>query len=1177
MTKPQPRAKLWLTTPPENPQGSRLKAPLNYQLKAPTELQLAEVRKGLPVMSLLRPLLLLALLSLCSGAWADAGAKFKFGQELTIPLLQAKIEEAKADADLDERTRNTLIELYLRASSNLEAHADNLASIAKYTTNLDRAVSRILELRADIEVLEQSPVEPLEHLESANQLEIAVALLRARSTRTGIEADVARTQTRLDAARQATPATREELVNAIDEQILSTTDSDTVTLVDESPALKQARRWLRESYDLVRESRVKRLDQDMLHLAPRFVYLKTEIEWQKARLAQQQRIISVLEPLWAQQREEGALHQLASAQATRRDVATGHPLLGRISAENVSIAQTSLHFVRAATALTQEVTELDVQVTGLKEKYNNVRLKLETAGINRSQGRIILERKDDLPNPRILAQSLQAKQALLSEAILEELVAEERLRELSNIPTFVEDRVDAALIGLDSSTVNREDLTNTLSFVAQQQRTFAKSLVSESTYYRQTLNDSIQVQRSLLKTVNTYHNLLAERSLWVRNAPDVNLSTLFDVPDDRMRYFSPFEFHRVYLALIDIIKRYPWVLISLLLALLLWLNRVTLQQRLEKTNQVLRHPLNDSYTCTLRALLITILLAAPGPLILVMFGWGFYLNKYSAGMVAALGPSLRWLAVNWFVIALFYQICRPDGLGAQHFGWRESVLQILRRKLVIFMFAYLPLGFVVFFLITLDPSALEWEYVRVGLIALFVIIGGFFLNILHRSGELMIELVQLKTPVPLVSLRWLWLTLATLIPLFLVILVALGYVYTATTLFNCLLQSIALMLLIVLCHQLGMRWLHVATRRLLSQSMQDELPTRLSADGYQPQRNAGRVHYEVPDVDLAEISRDSSKLLGTAIFIVGVLGFLLVWYPILPALGYLENIQLWSVTKTVGGAELIDTISLADLLFCLLIIGFSYALYQNLPALLKLFFIQVLSLSPSAHYTAINLILYVIILVSFFTVAHILGFEWAKFQWLLAALGVGIGFGLQEVVANFISGFIILLERPIRVGDLVTVGEVEGFVTRIRLRATTVLTLDRQELLVPNKTFISDNLLNWSLSDQITRLTVDVGVAYDSDVDRAMEVMVEVAQANEDVIRDPKPFVTVEAFGDNALHLRLLCFIDDIEARINARSNLHKAVFHRLQQEGIVIAFPQMDLHFDAEREVTIKLEPQRV
>jgi potassium efflux system protein len=129
---------------------------------------------------------------------------------------------------------------------------------------------------------------------------------------------------------------------------------------------------------------------------------------------------------------------------------------------------------------------------------------------------------------------------------------------------------------------------------------------------------------------------------------------------------------------------------------------------------------------------------------------------------------------------------------------------------------------------------------------------------------------------------------------------------------------------------------------------------------------------------------------------------------------------------------------------------------------------------------------------------------------------------------------------------------------------------------VPNKTFISDNLLNWSLSDQITRLTVDVGVAYDSDVDRAMDIMVEVAQANDVVIRDPKPFVTVEAFGDNALHLRLLCFIDDIEARINARSNLHKAVFHRLQQEGIVIAFPQMDLHFDAEREVTIKLEPQQ-
>jgi potassium efflux system protein len=194
----------------------------------------------------------------------------------------------------------------------------------------------------------------------------------------------------------------------------------------------------------------------------------------------------------------------------------------------------------------------------------------------------------------------------------------------------------------------------------------------------------------------------------------------------------------------------------------------------------------------------------------------------------------------------------------------------------------------------------------------------------------------------------------------------------------------------------------------------------------------------------------------------------------------------------------------------------------------------------------------------------------------VAALGVGIGFGLQEVVANFISGFIILLERPIRVGDLVTVGDVEGFVTRIRLRATTILTLDRQELLVPNKAFISGNLLNWSLSDQITRLTVDVGIAYGSNVDRAMDIMTGVAQAKDIVISDPKPFATFESFGDNALQLRLLCFIDDIKARIHTRSDLHKEINRKLQDEGIEIAFPQIDLHFDPESALKIRLEPDR-
>jgi potassium efflux system protein len=1134
-------------------------------------------------MSVLRHLFLLALITISSVAWADDGSAFALGQELTLSLLQAKIGEAESDAGLDARTRNTLIELYRRAMSNLEAHASDLAIITEYTTNLNLTAGAILELTAETERMERAPVElPLEHPESASRVEIEIALINALSKQTGLEADVLRAQARLDAARQTTSATREELKGVIDEHTLSTARVDTVTLVEELPILKQARRWLAESSELMRGSSFKRLNQHIINLAPRFSYLRVRLDWQKAKLKRQQIVVSTLEPLSAEWRHEDALRQNAMALATQREVTALYPLLAEIAAEDVGTTEKILHFVSAANELVRETTDVKAQVAALNGKYSLVRLKLEAAGRNRAQGRVMLERKDRLPSPRVIEQTLGDKQAQLSDVVLTELTAEERLMDLSDISAFVDRRLESLfneppLSDAERGALNWQELARKLAFMANQQRDFNKSLINESVYYSQSLSNFMHAQRRLLNSAKNYHSLLEEQSLWVRNSPDVKLSALFEIPKDRKHYFDTLEFRRVYRGLLELVQSNPLVLVVLLLACLLWYKRAGLRQQLEETNQFLGHPLRDKFTFTLKSLFISILLAAPGPLAVAAFGWGFSLNEYHAGMVAALGPSLRWLAINWFAIALFYQACRVDGLCSRHFQWYETVLYPLRQKLAILMFAYLPLGYVVFFLVALDPSTLDWEYVRIGLVIIFLIVAGFVLDILRSSSPLMLVLSESRADMPIVKLRWLWLAMAVLIPLFLMLLVVLSYVYTATTLAQNLAMSSGLVFLIVLGHQLGMRWLLVTTRRLKFQSLKaSQADGSLSAFESESPHFPGRIHYEVPDVDLTELSRDSIKLLNTVILVLGMLGFLLVWYPIFPTLGFLENIQLWSVTKTIQGAEHIDPITLADLFICALIIGASYLLYHNLPAVLKLFFIQVLSLTPGVLYTAINLTLYTIIVVSFFTVANILGFEWSKFQWLVAALGVGIGFGLQDVVANFISGFIILLERPIRVGDLITVGTVEGFVTRIRIRATTVLTFDRQELLVPNKTFISDNLLNWSLSDQITRLIVDVGIAYGSDVNRAMDVMIEVARSDNIVISEPKPFVTFEGFGDNALNLRLLCFIDDIEARIITRSRLHKDINQRLQEEGIEIAFPQMDLHFDSDRPIKIKIEPDQ-
>jgi potassium efflux system protein len=268
-------------------------------------------------------------------------------------------------------------------------------------------------------------------------------------------------------------------------------------------------------------------------------------------------------------------------------------------------------------------------------------------------------------------------------------------------------------------------------------------------------------------------------------------------------------------------------------------------------------------------------------------------------------------------------------------------------------------------------------------------------------------------------------------------------------------------------------------------------------------------------------------------------------------------------------------VTLADVLLALLITLITTIAARRFPALLEILLLRRLETTPGGRYTAATLARYSIAAVGALLVLNTVGVRWSQVQWMAAALSVGIGFGLQEIVANVISGLIILFERPIRVGDVVTVGDTDGIVTRIQIRATTIRTWDRQELLVPNKEFITGRLLNWSLSDQTTRIHVPVGVAYGSDVQKAMVLMREAADDNKQVLKDPAPYVIFAEFGDNTLNLDLRCFVGTQDDRLPTVSQLHEAINQRFNDNGIVIAFPQRDVHLDTSKPLDVRIQPQ--
>jgi len=194
----------------------------------------------------------------------------------------------------------------------------------------------------------------------------------------------------------------------------------------------------------------------------------------------------------------------------------------------------------------------------------------------------------------------------------------------------------------------------------------------------------------------------------------------------------------------------------------------------------------------------------------------------------------------------------------------------------------------------------------------------------------------------------------------------------------------------------------------------------------------------------------------------------------------------------------------------------------------------------------------------------IAGIGFTNLAVIVGALSVGIGFGLQNIVNNFVSGLILLFERPIKRGDWIMVGQTEGYVKKISVRSTVIQTFDRSDVIVPNSELISSQVTNWMLSDVYGRLTLFVGVAYDSDVRLVEKILYQVAEAHPMVINDRpnmKPKVYFWEFGDSALNFRLDVFLKDVDKRRSVRSEINFAIDEAFRRHGITIPFPQRDIY----------------
>jgi potassium efflux system protein len=212
---------------------------------------------------------------------------------------------------------------------------------------------------------------------------------------------------------------------------------------------------------------------------------------------------------------------------------------------------------------------------------------------------------------------------------------------------------------------------------------------------------------------------------------------------------------------------------------------------------------------------------------------------------------------------------------------------------------------------------------------------------------------------------------------------------------------------------------------------------------------------------------------------------------------------------------------------------------------------------------AISLILRIsVITIGFLIAVGAAGVELSKLAILLGAFGVGIGFGLQNIFNNLISGIIIAFERPINEGDIIEISGFWGTVQKVGIRATTIRTFDGAEVVIPNGNLISNELTNWTLTDQQRRVEVLVGVKYGTDPEQVLKILYDVADAHEETLKDPRPLPLFTEFGESSLNFRLLVWIPDANSRMRIQSELSVAINRELKKAGIEIPFPQRDIHF---------------
>ncbi len=1050
-------------------------------------------------------------------------------QAVEARLAELRGEEGETPSAAQQRDIEAL-EATLAALERLEVINERLAALEQ---RLENAPAELLRLERErlqeeeasmarsIADLDDLPLDELEY----RQQEAVFDLQQLQDRLAEVNAQLLSAQTLPERVQQAIAEAMQNAERA--RRALDTLEAQGVSESAPRLWLRQAERHLAErslrlhQRELGSNTRLRELSQQRRDL------LTQQIANQEAELVLLQSVID---------RQRRIASEQAIADAARSDpmLEAGHPVLERAQQVNRELSLELLRANDRHNGLVRESLATRSQLDHVRQLQRSLNEQIEAIRGSLLLSRILREQRRSLPQ-------VDARRSLQDE------IADLRLRQfdlvrqrdaLRQSERLANQRLEEA--GVEVSPA----LLDSLQGLYYSRRQLVDQL--EQTY-GSLLSAAIELQlhqQQLLESSRELRATIDEQLFWIANARPLDIAWFRQLPAHLNDEWQHGEWRAVLPANWRMpqpsgLAGAPFVLAALLL---LWLRR-RIQRRLAVLHDQIGRLRSDSQGHTPQAVALNALLALPGPLVLAGIGVGLIAD--GEGAADALGQALGHLALAWAFIAWSRRLLVRDGVATKHFYWPAGYAARLRWLLRWFGLALVPVLMIATlardgeFSLTLRPLALT--LLLLGLLSMSVVLSRLILAHTPFFGVKLFRLV-------------LGLIMAA-VPLALVGLIVTGYEYTALSLVGHFVVTLYLLATWVLVEATVVRGLAVAARRL---AFKRALARRRAQ--VQEGAEGGLEVVEEPPLDMEQINQQSLRLSKLILLIGFALLLYLVWADLLSVLGYLDNVAIWEGGEGVGAELVTSALSVTDVFTALLIFVLTLVMARNLPGLLEVMVLSRLELKQGSAYAITSLLSYAIVGTGFIVALATLGVAWSQLQWLVAALGVGLGFGLQEIFANFVSGLIILFERPMRIGDTITLGNLTGTVSRIRIRATTVTDFDRKEIIIPNKTFVTDQLINWSLSDTITRVVLSYRVAYGSDQVLVHQLLHQAANENERVLGDPEPQVFFMDYGESTLNFELRVFVNALGDRLYATDEINCRVGTLFAENDINIAFNQLDV-----------------